>query len=77
MSEQGKFNQDKIKWEMATIRKAISVDWSLLASKDLPPTRRAAVREHLAMNCDALKDLRLKFGANRTRAARWREHKAR
>ena len=44
-------------WKIHSVREAISEDWSKLAAKDLTPSERKAIREHLDMNIAELRDL--------------------
>ena len=44
-------------WQIQTVREAISQDWIRLATKNLTPQQRKAVREHLEMNVAALREL--------------------
>ena len=44
-------------WQIQTVREAISQDWIRLATKNLTPEQRKAVREHLEMNVAALREL--------------------
>lgn len=50
-------DEERINWEIDTVRRAISIDWAKLASKRLTPEKRKIIREHLAMNIAALHDL--------------------
>jgi DNA-binding FadR family transcriptional regulator len=50
-------DEERINWEIDTVRRAISIDLARLASKKLTPEKREIIREHLAMNIDALRDL--------------------
>ena len=50
-------DDEKMEWELKSLRDEISLDWAKLASKDLTPDRRKAIREHLALNVAALRDL--------------------
>ena len=49
-------DEERINWEIDTVRRAISIDLARLASKKLTPEKREIIREHLAMNIDALRD---------------------
>ena len=44
-------------WQIQTVREAISQDWIRLATKNLAPEQRKAVREHLEINVAALREL--------------------
>ena len=44
-------------WKLNSIRVAISQDWNMLATKNLTPDQRKAVRDHLQMNIAALREL--------------------
>ena len=44
-------------WKIHSVREAISEDWSKLADKNLTPTQRKALREHLDMNIAELRGL--------------------
>ena len=50
-------DEERINWEIDTVRRAISIDWAKLASKRLTPEKRKIIREHLAMNIAALRDV--------------------
>ena len=49
-------------WKIRSVRDAISEDWSKLADKNLTPSQRKAVREHLDIHVTELRDL---VGRNR------------
>ena len=52
-----KTDEERLQWEIDAVRESIHLDWVDLASKDLPPDKRKAIRQHLEMSTKALKDL--------------------
>ena len=50
-------DEERVRWKIATVRDAISLDWANLASKNLPPEKRKAISQHLEMCTSALRDL--------------------
>ncbi len=50
-------DEEALKWEIASLRAAISADWVALASRQTSddPERRKAVRDHLDMSTCALR----------------------
>src|SRR5665647_1746182 len=50
-------DEERVRWEIAAVRDAISLDWANLASKNLPPEKRKAISQHLEMCTSALRDL--------------------
>ena len=50
-------DEERINWEIDTVRRAIGIDLAKLASKRLTPEKRKIIREHLAMNIAALRDV--------------------
>jgi hypothetical protein len=50
-------DEETLKWEIATLRAAISADWVALASrKTSDPETRKAVRDHLDLCTSALRE---------------------
>jgi len=49
---------ERVDWEIEVTREAIQLDWAELARKELTADRRRAVREHLSMCNEAMKELR-------------------
>ena len=50
-------DEEKLSWYVDEVREAIRLDWANLASKNLTPDKRKAIREHLQMCNSALRDL--------------------
>jgi hypothetical protein len=50
-------DEERVRWEIAAVRYAISLGWANLASKNLPPEKRKAISQHLEMCTSALRDL--------------------
>jgi hypothetical protein len=50
-------DEERINWEIDTVRRAISIDWKHLATKNLTADQRKAIREHLNICNSTLKDL--------------------
>jgi hypothetical protein len=50
-------DEDRMKWELSSVREAISHAWANLATNKLTSDQRKALREHLEMNISALQDL--------------------
>jgi hypothetical protein len=50
-------DEERVRWEIAAVRDAISLDWANLASKNLPPEKCKAISQHLEICTSALKDL--------------------
>jgi hypothetical protein len=47
--------EEKLRWDVATLRAAIAADWLALASRNTAdPAKRKAVRDHLDMSTCAL-----------------------
>jgi hypothetical protein len=51
-------DDERLDWEIETIRESIRIDWTELAHKDLPADKRRNIREHLSMCIESLKELR-------------------
>lgn len=49
------FDEETLKWHIASLRRDISADWVALASKTLDPEKRKAIRDHLEMSNCALR----------------------
>ena len=54
--------EEKLRWDIATVRESIRLDWANLASKNLSADQRKAIREHLGMCNSALKDFQNRLG---------------
>ena len=54
-------------WKIDNVRESISLDWAILASRDLPADRRKVIMEHLEICNSSLKTL--KDLAERNRSA--------
>jgi hypothetical protein len=39
-------DDERVRWEIAAVRDAISLGWANLASKNLPPEKRKAISQH-------------------------------
>jgi hypothetical protein len=48
-------DEQELRWKIENVRKSISVDWKILASKNLPADRRKVIREHLGICNSSLK----------------------
>jgi hypothetical protein len=53
--------EETLAWEIEEIRKEIAIDWTQLASKNLPPDKRKTIREHLELCNSSLKILQEKL----------------
>lgn len=57
-------DEEALKWEIASLRAAISADWVALASRQMSdPDKRKAMRDHLDMSTCALRAATEKFEA--------------
>jgi hypothetical protein len=55
-------DKEALRWEIASLRAAISADWVALASRQMSdPDKRKALRDHLDMSTCALKAATEKF----------------
>ena len=50
-------DDERVDWEIKSIRKSIDLDWAMLASKDLSADKRRGFKEHLLINVSTLQDL--------------------
>lgn len=50
-------DEERIDWEIKTVRETIDRDWAMLASKDLVAEKRTAFKDHLLIYVSTLKDL--------------------
>ena len=60
-------DEQVLTWKIDNVREEISLDWAILASKELPADRRKVIREHLEICNSSLKTL--KDLAERNRSA--------
>ena len=51
-------DEQELRWKIDNVREFISLDWTILASKDLPAERRKVIREHLEICNSSLKILK-------------------
>jgi hypothetical protein len=52
----GSYDEEKLRWEIESLREAIAGDWVALASRrTLDPDNRKAIRDHLDMSICALR----------------------
>jgi hypothetical protein len=51
-------DEQELRWKIDNVRESISLDWTILASKDLPADRRKVIREHLEICNSSLKILK-------------------
>jgi hypothetical protein len=65
--------EEKLRWDIATVRESIRLDWADLASKNLSADQRKAIREHLGMCNSALKDFRNRLDTLSARSHRGSE----
>jgi hypothetical protein len=47
-------DDEKLRWEIATLRESIRLDWAMLASKSVTADQRKAIRERLEICISAL-----------------------
>jgi hypothetical protein len=50
-------DEQELIWKIENVRKSISIDWKILAKKQLSADERKAIEEHLNICNRALKDL--------------------
>ncbi len=55
LGERVVFDEETLKWQIASLRRDISADWVALAKKTLDPDKRKAIRDHLEMSDCALR----------------------
>jgi hypothetical protein len=48
--------EDNTDWEIERLRESIEHDWAALATKNVSKSRRAYLREHMAICNEALRD---------------------
>jgi hypothetical protein len=60
-------DKQELAWKINRVREEISLDWAILASKELPADRRKVIMEHLEICNSSLKTL--KDLAERNRSA--------
>jgi hypothetical protein len=65
-------DEERLQWEIKTVRESIDLDWARLASKDLSPDDRKAVKEHLLIYVSTLQDL---VARNRAASQKWKIEK--
>jgi hypothetical protein len=58
--------EQELRWKIDNVRESISLDWTVLASKDLPADKRKVIREHLAICNHSLKILKELAERNRS-----------
>ena len=51
-------DEQVLTWKIDNVREEISLDWAILASKELPADRRKVIREHLEICNSSLKTLK-------------------
>ena len=59
-------DEQVLTWKIDNVREEISLDWAILASKELPADRRKVIREHLEICYSTLKDLKDLVERNRS-----------
>jgi hypothetical protein len=60
--------EQELKWKIDNVRESISLDWTVLASKDLSADKRKVIREHLAICNNSLKILKELAERNRSKS---------